>query len=306
MDKQNENHSASKNPILSSLLDSQKVNDNRKRSNQEEHEDESEDSENEDSLNESTQPSKKKKSKKEKGTRKNIRKIIDDEKLDERTKEARAAEEERIKRLLQREQRLKDFVRSTQLSFKPTFPNISKKNQSTDVVCISSDEEDNSKPATKPQIDDDDDDLICVGDVIEPEEAEEDMENTGSHAKDELNTKTEDGRVLVNTGHSKEEYDIFLPRQIESAIKPHQIGGVRFMFDNILESLEMAKKSEGFGCVLAHAMGLGKTLQVISFTDVFLRHSGYNHVLVIVPVNTIQNWKNEFNHWVPGMLFIIE
>ena len=32
---------------------------------------------------------------------------------------------------------------------------------------------------------------------------------------------------LVNTGHSKEEYDIFLPRQIESAIKPHQIGGVR-------------------------------------------------------------------------------
>ena len=122
MDKQNENHSASKNPILSSLLDSQKVNDNRKRSNQEEHEDESEEyvinthptvdligiffsSENEDSLNESTQPSKKKKSKKEKGTRKNIRKIIDDEKLDERTKEARAAEEERIKRLLQREQR---------------------------------------------------------------------------------------------------------------------------------------------------------------------------------------------------------
>ena len=62
-------------------------------------------SENEDSLTESTQPSKKKKSKKEKGTRKNIRKIIDDEKLDERTKEARAAEEERIKRLLQREQR---------------------------------------------------------------------------------------------------------------------------------------------------------------------------------------------------------
>ena len=32
---------------------------------------------------------------------------------------------------------------------------------------------------------------------------------------------------LVNKGHSKEEYDIFLPRQIESAIKPHQIGGVR-------------------------------------------------------------------------------
>ena len=52
------------------------------------------------------------------------------------------------------------------------------------------------------------------------------------------------------------------------------------MFDNILESLEMAKKSEGFGCVLAHAMGLGKTLQVISFTDVFLR--------------SVQNYKKKF------------
>ena len=38
------------------------------------------------------------------------------------------------------------------MSFKPTFPNISNKNQSTDVVCISSDEEDNSKPAAKPQV----------------------------------------------------------------------------------------------------------------------------------------------------------
>ena len=45
---------------------------------------------------------------------------------------------------------------------------------------------------------DDDDDLICVGDVTETPEPGEDMENAGSHSKDEFNTKNSDGRVLGN------------------------------------------------------------------------------------------------------------
>lgn len=46
-------------------------------------------------------------------------------------------------------------------------------------------------------------------------------------------------------------------------------------------------------------MGLGKTLQVASFTDIFLRYTTAKKVLCIVPINTIQNWQAEFNMWLP-------
>ena len=78
-----------------------------------------------------------------------------------------------------------------------------------------------------------------------------------------------------------------------------QIGGIRFLYDNIVESLKQFNSSPGFGCILAHSMGLGKTLQVIGFIEVFFRCTPAKHVLCVVPVNTLQNWIGEFEHWVP-------
>lgn len=75
--------------------------------------------------------------------------------------------------------------------------------------------------------------------------------------------------------HSNKDICILIPK----------IGGIRFLYDNLVESLERYKTSSGFGCILAHSMGLGKTLQVISFIDILLRNTETHTVLAIVPVS---------------------
>lgn len=67
-----------------------------------------------------------------------------------------------------------------------------------------------------------------------------------------------------------------------------------------MESLSRFKSSAGFGCILAHSMGLGKTIQLVAFIDVFLRETTAKTVLCIVPINTLQNWMSEFNMWLPS------
>ncbi|KAM9342472.1 LOW QUALITY PROTEIN: helicase ARIP4-like [Pholidichthys leucotaenia] len=129
--------------------------------------------------------------------------------------------------------------------------------------------------------------------------AEEEGEPSGAHVNDALNQPDAQGRVLVNLNHPATEEDIFLLPQLAQAVKPHQIGGIRFLYDNLVESVGRFDTSSGFGCILAHSMGLGKTLQVISFIDVLFRHTQTHTVLAIVPVNTLQNWLSEFTQWVP-------
>lgn len=130
-----------------------------------------------------------------------------------------------------------------------------------EVVTISSESEE-EEVERKPQSSDDDCILIS-GDEEEEDIADDDTHNSGMHTNDAYNQPDESGRVLINVGHPVNEPDVFLAPQIARIIKPHQIGGVRFLYDNVVESLERFKSSKGFGCILAHSMGLGKTLQVI-------------------------------------------
>ncbi|CAL1609339.1 unnamed protein product [Knipowitschia caucasica] len=252
--------------------------------------------------------------------RKNIRKLLKEDQLEAGTKTAQQEEMERRKRL---EQQRKDFP-SAALAFPESqlaetsailgevsklVPDLLSKE---DVICLDSsgDEEEHLEPQLPVLAVRDDVIELSSGDEdalqISSESAEEDAdapgceESSGAHINDAVNLPDALGRVLVNLNHPAEEKDIFLAPQLARAVKPHQIGGIRFLYDNLIESLERYKTSCGFGCILAHSMGLGKTLQVISFVDILLRNTEAHTVLAIVPVNTLQNWLSEFNLWLPS------
>ncbi|XP_023214591.1 transcriptional regulator ATRX homolog [Centruroides sculpturatus] len=84
-------------------------------------------------------------------------------------------------------------------------------------------------------------------------------------------------------------------------LKPHQVEGVKFMWEGTIESLKQLNSTPGSGCILAHCMGLGKTLQVIVFTHTLLTNEFTKKVirtcLVICPYNTILNWAQEYETW---------
>ncbi|KAL8899018.1 MAG: hypothetical protein Q9207_006406 [Kuettlingeria erythrocarpa] len=122
-------------------------------------------------------------------------------------------------------------------------------------------------------------------------------------------TEEDPSQVAVNLGKLEDQELVYLPASIGARIQPHQKDGVRFLWREIIEDHATVQ-----GCLLAQTMGLGKTMQVISFLvavaqaaqspDANMRNQipprlRESKTLVLCPPALIDNWYEEFLIWAP-------
>ena len=101
---------------------------------------------------------------------------------------------------------------------------------------------------------------------------------------------------LLNTCNTWPKY---LSKAALSSFKPHQVEGVEFMWKNIVVQKE--------GCILAHAMGLGKTCQLVQFILAFSKHmketeadrstKGKVRCVVLCATSLVATWRMEVAKW---------
>ncbi|KAI9837386.1 MAG: hypothetical protein M1837_002995 [Sclerophora amabilis] len=116
-------------------------------------------------------------------------------------------------------------------------------------------------------------------------------------------------RIVVNTGKFADQDFIYISPHIGRLIKQHQIEGVQFMWRELVTDDKSLQ-----GCLLAHTMGLGKTMQVITFLVTLAEASTSPNpriscqvpdnlknarTLILCPPSLIDNWWDEMMMWAP-------
>ncbi|GAB1744175.1 hypothetical protein NU219Hw_g1331t1 [Hortaea werneckii] len=123
--------------------------------------------------------------------------------------------------------------------------------------------------------------------------------------------------------------EIFIHPKIAKRIKPHQLEGVQFMWFELTTSKE-GDDTNTQGCLLAHTMGLGKTMQTVTLLVALmeaaesdnpriyeqlpshLRIGGEERqlrIMILCPPTLLQNWNKEIRQWAPKHatnVFVVE
>ena len=109
---------------------------------------------------------------------------------------------------------------------------------------------------------------------------------------------SDENRLILEQDANTKEVVLEVRKSLVRHIMPHQRDGIRFLYNAVVENLD--KTGEKGGAILAHCMGLGKSLQVIAIIDALVnaRESGVSRVIILCPVNTIYNWMNEYERWI--------
>ncbi|KAI0602873.1 hypothetical protein F4775DRAFT_587406 [Biscogniauxia sp. FL1348] len=114
--------------------------------------------------------------------------------------------------------------------------------------------------------------------------------------------------MIINESKRDDQGFIYVHTEIAERIKEHQVSGVRFMWNQIVDAETRQ------GCLLAHTMGLGKTMQIITLlvTIAQASHSPdatiYSQIpeelrvsrtLILCPSTLVNNWMDELLFWSP-------
>lgn len=67
----------------------------------------------------------------------------------------------------------------------------------------------------------------------------------------------------------------------------------------VQEEGDKGEEDTAGGVILAHSMGLGKSLQTIAFLHTFHAYWPGKRSLLLVPSNVLHNWVEEFQRWLP-------
>ncbi|KAK2600300.1 hypothetical protein QQS21_004941 [Conoideocrella luteorostrata] len=114
-------------------------------------------------------------------------------------------------------------------------------------------------------------------------------------------------RLIINETKQDDQPFIYINQEIGGRIKDHQIEGVRFMWNQIIQDPTLRQ-----GCLLSHSMGLGKTMQVITLLVAIQESSKsldpglvsqipedlrQSKTLVACPAGLVNNWTDEIMIW---------
>ena len=108
--------------------------------------------------------------------------------------------------------------------------------------------------------------------VVERERRQR-MEEKQKKYNEVFKVKEGDGlqQLVLDFDEKTEEAKVEVDPLLAKKLKPHQGGGIKFMWDAVFESKKDVKKRRvPGGGILAHCMGLGKTLQTITLTHTIM------------------------------------